>query len=141
MSAVIPSASPDRATCTLKFEVYCRQLCKVSKPNLCFTEKHLALLLVLCWGSGRKVRDGRRGLHCEKAIHNKHLITWFSGQYGETLHLCAAFSLAYGLEKYLYTLVQYLAILPTKPDIFMPYSQENNDRLLIAHFCSTDYMG
>ena len=39
----------------------------------------------------------------------------FGGQYDETLHSCAAFSLAYGLGKYLYTLTQYLAILPTKP--------------------------
>ena len=59
--------------------------------------------LVLCCGSGRKVRDGRHGLHCEMA------------GLGETLHSCAAFSLAYGSGKYLYTLVQYLAILPTKP--------------------------
>ena len=75
----------------------------------------IARQLVLCWGSGHKVCDGRRGLYCENAVHNKHLITWFSGQYGETLHSCAAFSLAYGSGKYLYTLVQYLAILPTKP--------------------------
>ena len=39
----------------------------------------------------------------------------FSGQYGETLHSCAVFSLAYSSGKYLYTLVQHLAILPTNP--------------------------
>ena len=52
-----------------------------------------------------------------------YLITWFSGQYGETLHSCAAFSLAYGSGKYLYTLVQYLTILPTKPgnEVFIMY--------------------
>ena len=56
-------------------------------------------------------------------VLNKHLITWFSGQYGETLHSCAAFSLAYGSGKYLYTLVQYLAIFPTKPgnEVFIMY--------------------
>ena len=75
----------------------------------------IARQLEFCWDSGHKVRDDRRGLHCEKAVHNKHLITWISGQYGETLHSCAAFY----CSKYLYTLVQYLAILPTKPKIYL----------------------
>ena len=37
----------------------------------------------------------------ENAVHNKYLITWFSGQYGETLHSCAVFPLAFGSGKIL----------------------------------------
>ena len=44
-------------------------------------------------------------------VYNKSLIDWVSGQYGETLHSCAVFSLAFGSGKYFCTLVQYLAIL------------------------------
>ena len=48
-------------------------------------------------------------------VYNKSLIDWVSGQYGETLHSCAVFSLAFGSGKYFCTLVQYLAILTTNP--------------------------
>ena len=48
-------------------------------------------------------------------VYNKSLIDWVSGQYGETLHSCAVFSLAFGSGKYLCTLEQYLAILTTNP--------------------------
>ena len=50
-----------------------------------------------------------------KEVYNKSLIDWVSGQYGETLHSCAAFSLAFGSGKYFCTLVQYLAILTANP--------------------------
>ena len=48
-------------------------------------------------------------------VYNKSLIDWVSGQYGETLHSCAIFSLAFGSGKYFCTLVQCLAILTTNP--------------------------
>ena len=48
-------------------------------------------------------------------VYNKSLIDWVSGQYGETLHSCTVFSLAFGSGKYFCTLVQYLAILTTNP--------------------------
>ena len=51
-----------------------------------------------------------------KEVYNKCLIDWVSGQYGETLHLCAVFSLAFGSGKYFCTLVQsQLAILTANP--------------------------
>ena len=48
-------------------------------------------------------------------VYNKSLIDWVSGQYGETLHSCAVYSLAFSSGKYFCTLVQYLAILTTNP--------------------------
>ena len=48
-------------------------------------------------------------------VYNKSLIDWVSGQYGETFHECAVFSLAFVSGKYLCTLMQCLAILTTNP--------------------------
>ena len=48
-------------------------------------------------------------------VYNKYLIAWVSGQYGETLHSCAVFSLTLRLGKILCTLVQYLTILTANP--------------------------
>ena len=59
--------------------------------------------------------------HCQtpvlvvEEVYNKSLIDWVSGQYGEIFHECAVFSLAFGLGKYLCTLVLCLAILTTNP--------------------------
>ena len=33
-------------------------------------------------------------------VYNKSLTAWVSGQYGETLHSCAVFSLAFGSGQY-----------------------------------------
>ena len=55
--------------------------------------------LLLCWGSGHKKFETVEVVDIErrKYIINTSL-PGFSGQYGKTLHSCAAFSLAYGLE-------------------------------------------
>ena len=51
----------------------------------------------------------------DEEVYNKSLIAWVSGQYGETLHSCAVFSLAFGSGKYFCILMQYLAIVTTNP--------------------------
>ena len=71
----------------------------------------IARQVVLCWAVDIKVRDGRRVIARRQYIINTSL----PGLVGNMARHCTRVQHFPSSGKYLYTLVQYLAILPTKP--------------------------